>query len=144
MRYLRTLGWQLIIGFILVYSGSCTGNKDQNSHLQASRLFEKSIVLIKAYTDSLNVARDSAHVESLARSFESKINTVNFEFPPETDLKLTQEENDSLIKLIDRLVDARRRRLKQFAGLLNDTISSEQQIEDQAIITKPPFHNQHN
>lgn len=128
---------------LLILSG-CGKKPDKNSHIHAAQLFEKSIVLLRAYTDSLSVAKDSAHVEFLARAYESKINAVNFEFPPETDLRLTQEENDSLIKLTDRLVAARRDRLKYFASPHNDSIRMENTGILNDSTTSPPSHNQHN
>ncbi|MDE6768320.1 MAG: hypothetical protein K2J78_01190 [Muribaculaceae bacterium] len=122
----------------------CARKPNKNSHIHAAQLFEKSLVLLRAYTDSLSIAKDSAHVESLARAYESKINAINFEFPPETDLRLTQEENDSLIKMTDRLVAARRDRLKYFASPHNDSTKMENTAIHNDSTTPPPSHNQHN
>ncbi len=144
MTTLRSLFYTALGFSALLPLTSCKEKTDKNSHIHAAHLFEKSIVLLRAYTDSLSTARDSAHVESLARAYESKINAVNFEFPPETDLKLTQEENDSLIKLTDRLVAARRDRLKYFASPQNDSIQGADTTLSQDSITPPPSHSQHN
>ena len=122
----------------------CKEKKDENSNIAADKLFEKSLLLLTAYTDSLKTARDSAHVESLARAFESKINAVNFEFPPDTDLKLSQEENDSLIKMTDRLVDARISRLKWFATPSQDSVPTDSLNPTVSLQAAPPSHNQHN
>lgn len=122
----------------------CARKPNKNSHIHAAQLFEKSLVLLRAYTDSLSIAKDSAHVESLARAYESKINAINFEFPPETDLRLTQEENDSLIKLTDRLVATRRDRLKYFASPKNDSIPLSHTSNAKDSIAPPPSHSQHN
>ena len=122
----------------------CKEKKDENSNIAADKLFEKSLLLLTAYTDSLKTARDSAHVESLARAFESKINAVNFEFPPDTYLKLSQEENDSLIKMTDRLVDARISRLKWFATPSQDSVPTDSLNPTVSLQAAPPSHNQHN
>ena len=122
----------------------CKEKKDENSNIAADKLFEKSLLLLTAYTDSLKTARDSAHVESLARAFESKINAVNFEFPPDTDLKLSKEENDSLIKMTDRLVDARISRLKWFATPSQDSVPTDSLNPTVSLQAAPPSHNQHN
>ena len=122
----------------------CKEKSDENSNIAADKLFEKSLLLLTAYTDSLKTAKDSAHVESLARAFESKINAVNFEFPPDTDLKLSQEENDSLIKMTDRLVDARISRLKWFATPSQDSVPTDSLNPTVSLQAAPPSHNQHN
>ena len=122
----------------------CKEKNDENSNIAADKLFEKSLLLLTAYTDSLKTAKDSAHVESLARAFESKINAVNFEFPPDTDLKLSQEENDSLIKMTDRLVDARISRLKWFATPSQDSVPTDSLNPTVSLQAAPPSHNQHN
>lgn len=134
----------VLTGCVLTILASCKENDDQSSHIAADQLFEKSLIILSAYTDSMKTARDSAHVESLARAFESKINAVNFEFPPETDLKLSQEENDSLIKMTDRIVEARMKRLKSFATSTEDSITTDSTkyvVTPKAIL---PSHNPHN
>lgn len=112
--------------FILsnIMSG-CSREKKQDTHIVASQLFHESMTLLKEYTDSLKIARDSAHVELLDRAFDSKINALNFDYLPETDLYLTEEENDSLIKMAEQLIIARKSRLKSFSVVKKDTISGD-------------------
>lgn len=45
--------------------------------------------------------------------FQDKITKINFEFPPETDLDLSQQENDSLVNLLDSLVAVRNEKIKR-------------------------------
>ncbi len=134
----------IILSTVALTISGCKEKDDQSSHLAADQLFEKSLVLLNAYTDSLKTARDSTHVESLARAYESKINAVNFEFPPETDLKLSQEENDSLIKMTDRLVAARIERLRYFSSPPQDSIPTDSVNMSEIVRSEPPSHNQHN
>ncbi len=121
---------------IIMMCISCVRNYEPISHEDAGKMFEKSINLLVLYTDSISKATDSTQVEGLINAYEYKINAINFEFPPDTDLRLTEEENDSLIKMIDRLVAARKERLKHFALPLaintdsvpfTDTISNRQE-----------------
>lgn len=133
-----------LAAYVSLFLTGCGRKPNKNSHIHAAQLFEKSLVLLRAYTDSLSIAKDSAHVEFLARAYESKINAINFEFPPETDLRLTQEENDSLIKLTDRLVAARKDRLKYFASPKKDSILTGHLPKSIDSIPQPPSHSQHN
>lgn len=110
----------IISGLITVMLfSSCVRNNIPVSHEAAGQMFEKSIQLLATYTDSISKASDSIQVEALINAYEYKINAVNFEFPPDTDLRLTEEENDSLIKMTDRLVEARKERLNYFAHPVN-------------------------
>ncbi|MDE6076720.1 MAG: hypothetical protein K2G29_03225 [Muribaculaceae bacterium] len=140
-KHISRLSMIILLPFSLC---CCKEKNDENSNIAADKLFEKSLLLLTAYTDSLKTAKDSAHVESLARAFESKINAVNFEFPPDTDLKLSQEENDSLIKMTDRLVDARISRLKWFATPSQDSVPTDSLNPTVSLQAAPPSHNQHN
>lgn len=117
-----------ITGLSLLLSG-CNREQTNVSHEAAAQLYTESIKLLAAYIDSLKNAGDSAQVESLDRTFDSKINAVNFAFPPDTDLRLTEEENDSLIKMAVRMVRIRKERLHYFAYGNNDTIPNDSIIE---------------
>ncbi len=85
----------------------------------ADQLFEKSANVIKGYTDSLANVADSATLRRLKDGFNEKMSKINFQFPADTDLKLSEEENDSLIRLIDRLVETIR---EKEAALVKDSI----------------------
>lgn len=84
---------------------SCGNVKTDNGEAMADQLFEKSANVIKGYTDSLANVADSATLRRLKDGFNEKMSKINFQFPADTDLKLSEEENDSLIRLIDRLVE---------------------------------------
>lgn len=117
---------------------SCSRRHEPISHEDAGKMFEKSINLLILYTDSISNAADSTQVEGLLNAYEYKINAINFEFPPDTDLRLTEEENDSLIKMTDRLVAARKERLKHFSQPpvinVSDSVSITDTISHQQVI----------
>lgn len=119
MKKINSFRLIIIIALTVLATPGCIRNNSETSHEAAGKLFEKSIKLLSIYTDSIHSASDSASVESLIHTYEYKINAVNFEFPPDTDLRLTEEENDSLIKMTDRLVCARKERLKALSELTN-------------------------
>ena len=95
--YVAALGF----GSLLPFS-SCGNVKTDNGEAMADQLFEKSANVIKGYTDSLANVADSATLRRLKDGFNEKMSKINFQFPADTDLKLSEEENDSLIRLIDR------------------------------------------
>lgn len=63
--------------------------------------------MIDVYIDSIIQAPDSSALQQIFSNFNTKITTLNYEFPSDTDLELTEEENDSLIRMHKRLVMAR-------------------------------------
>ncbi|MEZ3549214.1 MAG: hypothetical protein K1W02_00555 [Muribaculaceae bacterium] len=112
--YVAALGF----GSLLPFS-SCGNVKTDNGEAMADQLFEKSANVIKGYTDSLANVADSATLRRLKDGFNEKMSKINFQFPADTDLKLSEEENDSLIRLIDRLVETIR---EKEAALVKDSI----------------------
>lgn len=59
--------------------------------------------LLNTYIDSIENCTDSLTLQNLRRNFDNKITSLNFEFPPDTDLDMSEEENDSLIVLYKKM-----------------------------------------
>lgn len=133
---------QIIIpgaAIILLMTGGCRKTTTKDLSAEAATLFARSVTLIESYTDSLEAANDSARINRLLKTFDSKYTALNFEFPPDTDMSMTEEHNDSLIMLLDKMVTIRKERFKTLAQASNDTISPED-----ITLSEPPSHNQHN
>ncbi|MBD5289094.1 MAG: hypothetical protein HDS26_00220 [Bacteroides sp.] len=95
------------------YMSGCRNESEKNRTGEARALFEASAAMIRSYTDSLRVAKDSASVQELTDHFENAIAKLNFSYPPDTDVALSEYENDTLAMLIDRYLEARQSRLKE-------------------------------
>lgn len=93
-----------------VFVFSCSSNEKTDDHDVAHLLFEKSVRMIEVYIDSLKNAPDSAALQQISINFNTKMTTLNYEFPPDTDLELNEDENDSLIRMHKRLVKTRLQR----------------------------------
>lgn len=76
---------------------------DGNDRTMAEQLFAKSERIVRMYTDSVRNVRDSASLHRMEEGVNARLSNINYQFPSDTDLRLTEEENDSLIKLMDRL-----------------------------------------
>lgn len=110
---LITRGIPTILMAGMMLCASACGNSDKGrNNAMALQLFSKSVNLIKGYTDSIRQTNDSASLRRLSNEFNERIAKVNFEFPADTDLDLTEQENDSLIKMIDKLVELIRQKEK--------------------------------
>lgn len=129
---------------------SCKENKNTLNHDHARELFIKSMYLAEKCIDSIENAADSATIIRILDNFNTQLTAVNYQFPPDTDLELSEEENDSLIRLFKRLDSTTRTRYKKISGNDDcDSISAETLISD-SVQTKnyyilnqatPPSHN---
>lgn len=106
------LGW-LVMTSLLFFS--CHKKEETDNNVEAEILFENSIELIKDYTYQIKNASDSAQIDSLSKTLEKKITEINFSVPPQTDLKLSEEENDSIFKLMKIMKTEQENKLKSFA-----------------------------
>ncbi|MDE5673876.1 MAG: hypothetical protein K2I44_00845 [Muribaculaceae bacterium] len=102
--FIRILPAMAIIFFILTGALSCGRKELPNDHDVARQLFEKSVRMIAVYIDSVGQVPDSASLQSLVDNFNTKITTLNFEFPSNTDFDLNEDENDSLIRMHKRWI----------------------------------------
>lgn len=142
MRHLHIFALA-ILAIALLFS--CHSNNNQGNHEVARQLFMKSMYLTEEYIDSLEQAKDSASVSRIVENFNLKITTVNYQFPPDTDLDLSEEENDSLIRMFKRLDTTVAKKLKAFAGgMPNDSIPSDSIAADTVKAKTPPSHTPSN
>lgn len=98
----------------LIMLASCHVEQNDSGKGMAHQLFAKSVSLVKVYTDSIGSVNDSASFNRMREDFDEKMAKINFQFPPDTDLNMTEEENDSLIKMLDRLVKIIREKREAF------------------------------
>ncbi len=85
--------------FLLLLSGGCKKSGESGASDPSNLLFNKSESLIRLYIDSVKNATDSLKLYEIISHFDNKMTNLNYEFPPDTDLMMSEEENDSLIKL---------------------------------------------
>lgn len=103
----------ILTGFSIIMSSqlfSCGHRDTADKYDLAGQLFRKSVNIIKVYIDSISCASDSAALRSITVNFNNKLTALNFEFPADTDLTLNEEENDSLIHMLERFGRAKQQR----------------------------------
>lgn len=100
------------LGVVLFIVFSCKKKENNPDFTFAHNLYESSVELYSAYIDSLVNTTDSASFYRLTEEFEKELTDLNFNFPPSTDMMLTEQENDSLIKLSDKYVKIKKEREK--------------------------------
>ncbi|MEE1022497.1 MAG: hypothetical protein U0L83_05145 [Muribaculaceae bacterium] len=90
---------------------ACVQTTDQSKRADARRLYIRSAELAKLYGDSIQAAKDSATVNRLDSTYLAELTKLNLSVPPETDIWLTEGENDTLFMLTETYVEIRARRL---------------------------------
>lgn len=121
----------------LFVMAGCRNVGDQRDHASARQLFLKSVRLIELYTDSLINVSDSASYRRLKDDFDEKLAKVNFQFPADTDMWLTQEENDSLARMLDNFVKIVREKgktLNAIESLPQDSIAVKNTVVSHDIV----------
>lgn len=87
----------LLILTSLVFSFCQTEEKTETiDKRETKKLFDGTLRLIKTYTDSISAAEDTTVVAELFRNFNHNLEKLNFEVAPDTDLTLSEQQNDSL------------------------------------------------
>lgn len=119
----------------IIVSSGCKKEFSDNRKIDATNLYTKSLLLIQNYIDSLENSNDSVEVKRIAEKFDSKFTALNYEFPPETDLKMTEESNDSIQKMLLLLVETRKKKLRDLGHISADSIPSNeiQALKDSSV-----------
>ena len=113
-----------LIIFLSIMLFSCNGTKDNSRDAEVKSLYIQSRDLALNYTDSIRNAKDSIEVKRLSDSFEDALTKLNYSFPPDLGLEISEARNDTLSHLILNFASLRDARLKDF-HLAVDTIKVE-------------------
>lgn len=102
---------------------SCEKKKDNETFEESRNLFNQSEEVINSFIFQISQASDSLTIDSLSQACEKRIVDINFSFPPQTDLKLTEQENDSLFRLMTELISVKDIKLRNFReAILKDSM----------------------
>lgn len=106
-----------INSFLLLslFLGACSEKLEDKSEVEARQLFSDSAETIISFSKKIESSSDSMSVDSLSEVFEKRITELNFKYAPEIDYKLTEQENDSLYKLMVNFKDLTKRKLEELA-----------------------------
>lgn len=104
---MRSMIWLSAVIPALVLIVSCKSTPP-NTHAESAReLFAKSVGILNEYTDSMLVSRDSAHLLDLGKSCDESITQLHYSYAPEVSRSMTEGQNDTLIRLTDKMVEIR-------------------------------------
>lgn len=94
-----------------IWGLGCSKENNGKDRSQATEMYERICSLTNEYTDKLKAAPDSADWADVCAEFEEKLDKISFSYPPDTDLLLTEGQNDTIHHLMQEYVRARGSRL---------------------------------
>lgn len=101
---MKKLAYLCIAVMMILAAGGCGRRADNTARKNARDLYLKSSKLLRAYADSMEAAKDSATLLALEARLNDSMTRLNFEYPTETDLEISEGENDTLVNLTSRCV----------------------------------------
>lgn len=99
--------WGILIIGLIILGSSCKRRIPESYRPQAMELYSKSVKLLKLYSDSFAISPDSMTLLELNHRFMHSFTALNFKYPSETCLEISEGENDTLTNLTERLVAIR-------------------------------------
>lgn len=114
----------------LLVLSSCGSKESDPREKGADALFSKLCDVTKAYTDSLRNAADSAAVNALFERYEQRFDRISNDVAPETDLFMTEGQNDTILLLQRNLLKVRAEKLSaRQLHLASDTIEAQSEVK---------------
>lgn len=89
--------WCIGLLILTACAGETEGDEQRRS-ADADRLFRETLRISRIYADSIRAASDSAAARSAFERFNAGIDSINFAVAPDTDLLLTEGENDTIYR----------------------------------------------
>lgn len=117
---MKQFGNFLILSLIF-FAIACKRNDSIDKSEDAQLLFERSADLLNNTIREIEAAKDSSQIDSLKQIYEKQIIEINFSVPPQTDFLLTEEENDSIYRLLQKLDETVQLKYNNFSKNVNDT-----------------------
>lgn len=108
---MRSLLYIVLAAVMSLAAVGCGNGKKVKDRTEAHELFDAVTTLTKSYTSKIAAASDSAVWATLCEEYEDSLDKVNFSFPPDTDLMLTEGQNDTITTLIATYVRVRDERI---------------------------------
>lgn len=105
--------WSIIIALPLL--GACSQAEEEDRHDDTDRLFHGINSLAVEYAAKIRQAPDSASATGAFEEFQAELDSLNFSVEADTDLLLTEGENDTIFNnLINvrKIYDNKLRNLK--------------------------------
>lgn len=124
-----------VLSVFLFSSMSCRHRKGDEEKDDSDRLYYSTLNLIKLYSDSLKTASDSLTVQEMFTRFNAELDSLNFSVDPDTDLLLSEGENDTMFIELSSLRKLYENRLKVFGNVVDTETDSDITLTTDSVST---------
>lgn len=102
----------LLFVFVITVVG-CKQENREKDRSAADEMFSRIIRLTSNYTSKLAEISDSAEWAKLCNEFEDSLDRINFSYPPDTDLLLTEGQNDTIHSMLQMFIKDRDNKIQE-------------------------------
>ena len=113
-----------------VMLAGCSQEKQKKDRSDADDMFRSISALVENYTGKVASAPDSASWAQVCIEFEDSLDRISFSYPPDTDMLLTEGQNDTVFALMQEYSKTREDRIGE---LLHPVIESDSIADSLAV-----------
>lgn len=117
-----------ILGTVLA---GCKSESKEKDRSDADKMFARICKLTKEYTEKLSEAPDSATWAEVYNEFEDKLEKISFSYPPDTDLLLTEGQNDTIQNLLEEIVKVKKEKIHD---ILHPFVECDSLLNEDSIV----------
>ena len=125
-----------ILSLVCLCVTGCSKEKKHVDRSDAKKMFERICKLTSEYTDILANSADSSSWAKATSEYEEKLDKINFSFPPDTDLLLTEGQNDTIHTLMLAYIKARDERIHE---ILYPVAEVDSLVDGDSIMVSEPI-----
>lgn len=114
-----------MIPVYLILMTSCGQNAETIGEAERDSLYHDICALTRTYADSMAHATDTATVDALTARYEARLQAINMHYPPSADRALTEDLNDTIYLLTQRLIENRKKALTPHDSVPTDSIAND-------------------
>lgn len=89
----------IFFSFSLLIFISCKEIRQERNYDEAHNLYSITLKTYEDYIEKMENVSDSIEFNKVIRELDNSLTRINYEFSPNVDLLLTEQENDSIIKI---------------------------------------------
>lgn len=127
---MRKIAYLIGLLVLSVAFAGCAKENKKKDRSDANDMFRRITALASSFTYKMEQAPDSATWVELTRQFEDSLDRINFSYPPDTDLLLSEGQNDTIHTMLQQYMAMRDRRIDEILHpvVAADTIPSDSVI----------------
>lgn len=128
----------LMLSVVSAISG-CKQESEKKDRSSADDMFRRIISLTERFTKKVDAASDSSEWAGICREFEDSLDKISFAYPPDTDLLLTEGQNDTIQTLLQNYINMRDIRIHDLLHPVSEIDSlAADSVEIREIAAEPP------